>query len=171
MANIEQMFRISLEQEMCDVFYYQQVAHDKKDLIHKVPWGATIIRNCLPGGDLLRFKTIRDYELFQKETNIELWLLLPLKIFRHTGSLYGVYCCPQCDSMAGTEQLRIDQDPQGFFYFLHIKYMNGTFLRIYCLVYACIAELRQPFWKTGEISGRWKYLTMTGWPGLFVMKT
>ena len=41
-----------------------------------------------------------------------LWLLLPLKIFRHTGALYGVYCCPQCDSMAGTEQLSIDQDPQ-----------------------------------------------------------
>ena len=54
MANIEQMFRISLEQEMCDVFYYQQVAHDKKDLIHKVPWGATIIRNCLPGGSSMK---------------------------------------------------------------------------------------------------------------------
>ena len=112
MANIEQMFRVSLDQEMSDVFYYQQIAHNKKDLIHKVPWGGTLIRNCLPGGDLLTFKAVRDYELFNRETNTELWLLLPLKIFRHNGSLYGVYCCPKCDSMAGTEQLTLDQDPQ-----------------------------------------------------------
>ena len=112
MANIEQMFRVSLDQEMSDVFYYQQIAHDKKDLIHKVPWGGTLMRNCLPSGDLLTFNVVRDYELLNKETNIELWLYLPLKIFRHNGSLYGVYCCPHCESMAGTEHLTLDQDPQ-----------------------------------------------------------
>ena len=112
MANVEDMFKVSIEQEMCDVSYYHHIAHHRSDLLHKVPWGGAIIRNCSPSGELLNFRIARDFEVFHKETNMDLWLLLSLKVFRHDGSLYGVYCCPQCNSMAGTEQLSIDQDPQ-----------------------------------------------------------
>ena len=112
MANVEDVFKVSIEQEMCDVSYYHHIAHHRSELIHKVPWGGAIIRNSSPSGELLNFRIARDFEIFHKETNMELWLLLSLKVFRHDGSLYGVYCCSQCNSMAGTEQLSIDQDPQ-----------------------------------------------------------
>ena len=112
MDNVEQLFRISFEQEMRDVFYFQQISQHKSEMVHKVPWGGALLRNCLPSGDLLRFKTVKEYDDFKKKSNQSLWLLLPLKVFRHSDTLYGVYCCPQCDSMAGTDKLSVDQDPQ-----------------------------------------------------------
>ena len=112
MTDVEQIFKVSLEQEIRDVYYYQQIAHHKNEMIHKVPWGGALIRNSSPNGDLLRFKTLKEYEVFKKETNKQLWLLLPLKVFRYQDTMYGVYCCPQCDSMAGTDKLSVDQNPQ-----------------------------------------------------------
>jgi hypothetical protein len=38
MAVVEDSFKISLQQEIQDVFYYQQIAHQKSELVHKVPW-------------------------------------------------------------------------------------------------------------------------------------
>ena len=111
MAVVEDSFKISLQQEIQDVFYYQQIAHQKSELVHKVPWGGAIVRNCLPNGEILHFKTLKEYEVFKKETNKQFWLLLPLKIFRHENTLFGVYCCPQCATMAGTNKLSVDQDP------------------------------------------------------------
>ena len=112
MAGVEDSFKISLEQEIHDVFYYQQIAHQKSELVHKVPWGGAIVRNCLPNGEILHFKTLKEYEVFKKETNKQFWLLLPLKIFRHENTLFGVYCCPQCATMTGTNKLSVDQDPR-----------------------------------------------------------
>ena len=88
MANVEDMFKVSIEQEMCDVSYYHHIAHHRSELIHKVPWGGAIIRNSSPSGELLNFRIARDFEIFHKETNVELWLLLSLKVFRYDGSLY-----------------------------------------------------------------------------------
>ena len=94
MDNVEQLFRISFEQEMGDVFYFQEISQHKSEMVHKVPWGGALLRNCLPSGDLLRFKTVKEYDDFKKKSNQSLWLLLPLKVFRHSDTLYGVYCCP-----------------------------------------------------------------------------
>ena len=90
MAVVEDSFKISLQQEIQDVFYYQQIAHNKTELVHKIPWGGVIVRNCIQTGELLQFKTIKEYEVFKKETNKQLWLLLPLKMFRHVNTLFGV---------------------------------------------------------------------------------
>ena len=92
MVNVEEMFKVSLEEEMRNVYYYQQIAHHKSALVHKLPWGGAIIRNCSSRGELLQFKTLKDYEVFNKETNKTLWVMLALKIFRYQGTLYGVYC-------------------------------------------------------------------------------
>ena len=80
-------------------------------MIFKVPWGGAIIRNCFPTGQLFKVRTVKEYEVKKKEINRQLWLFLPLKVFRNQTTLYGVYCCPQCETMAGTDQLSIDQDP------------------------------------------------------------
>ena len=50
MAGVEDSFKISLEQEIHDVFYYQQIAHQKSELVHKVSWGGAIVRTCLQNG-------------------------------------------------------------------------------------------------------------------------
>ena len=111
MAGQEHLFKISLEEEMKDVYYFQQISHEKEKLIFKVPWGGAIIRNSLSTGEILNFRTVKEYEIFRKEKNKQLWLLLPLKVFRNANTLFGAYCCPQCDSMAGTDKLSIDHDP------------------------------------------------------------
>ena len=112
MAGEEQLFNISLEDEMKDVFYFQQISHEKDKFIFKVPWGGAIVRNSSTNGKLLQFRTVKEYEVYKKENNKTLWLLLPLKVFRHSNTLFGVYCCPECETMAGTDQLSIDQDPR-----------------------------------------------------------
>jgi hypothetical protein len=86
MAGVEDSFKISLEQEIHDVFYYQQIAHNKTELVHKIPWGGVIVRNCIQTGELLQFKTIKEYEPISNC----MWLLLPLKMFRHVNTLFGV---------------------------------------------------------------------------------
>ena len=111
MDDTEKMFKISLEDEMRDVYYFQQISDNKVQLIFKVPWGGAIIRNCVPTGQIFNVRTVKEYEVKKKESNRQFWLFLPLKVFRHQNTLYGVYCCPQCESMAGTDQLSIDQDP------------------------------------------------------------
>ena len=60
----------------------------------------------------MHFKTVKGYEESLKETSKTLWLILKLKIFQHNHDLFGVYCCPQCDSMAGTEELSVHQVPE-----------------------------------------------------------
>ena len=110
MANL-QLFNISLGDEMRDVYYFQQISHGKEKLIFKVPWGGAIIRNSLTSGELLGFKTVREYEVFKKENNKMLWLFLPLQVFRSENAVFAIFCCPQCETMAGTDKLSLDQDP------------------------------------------------------------
>ena len=53
-----------------------------------------------------------DYEEFLKQKKKQLWLCLPLKVFRFDEvELYGVYCCPECESMAGIPGLATHQAP------------------------------------------------------------
>ena len=112
MASEESLFQLSLDGEMQDVYYFQQISHEKDELLFKVPWGGAIIRNSLPTGAIMKFRTVKEYEHCRKDTNKQLWLLLPLKVFRTNNNLFGVYCCPQCDSMMGTNELTVDQDPR-----------------------------------------------------------
>ena len=107
----ERMFQISLDGEMCDVHYFQQISAEKSLLLFNSPWGGAVIRNSREDGKILAFDTVKEFENLHKENNKELWLSLPLKVFRSSNGLFGVYCCPQCDSMSGTETLLVDQDP------------------------------------------------------------
>ena len=53
-----------------------------------------------------------DYEEFLKQKKKQLWLCLPLKVFRFDEvELYGVYCCPECEIMAGIPGLATHQAP------------------------------------------------------------
>ena len=107
----ETLFQMSLEGEMQDVYYFQQISHEQDDLIFKLPCGGAIIRNSSDNGAIPKFRTVKEYEHSRKETNKNLWLLMPLKIFRSNNGLFGVYCCPECESMFGTNALAINQDP------------------------------------------------------------
>lgn len=111
MTDTEQLFKVALDEEMKDVFYFQQICDDKVKNIFKVPWGGALLRNCSSAGQVLSFRTVKEYEKQKKETNRSMWLYLPLKVFRSDGFLFGVYCCPQCESMTGTNKLSVDQDP------------------------------------------------------------
>ena len=107
----ERMFQISLDGEMRDAHYFQQISAEKSQLLFISPWGGAIIRNSHEDGKIFNFGTVKEYENVRKEKNKEFWLSLPLKVFRSNTGLFGVFCCPQCESMSGTETLLVDQDP------------------------------------------------------------
>ena len=54
---------------------------------------------------------MKGYENQVKDDGRQLWLYLPLKIFRSDDTLFAVFCCPQCETMIGTGSLSQDQDP------------------------------------------------------------
>ena len=94
------------------VYYYQQISACKDSQIFHITWGGCIIKNCMDSGELLEFEKISDYEEFLKQEKKQLWLCMSLKVFRYDeAELYGVYCCPECESMAGIPGLAIDQEP------------------------------------------------------------
>ena len=65
----------------------------------------------MDNGELLEFDR-SDYEEFLKQKKKQLWLCLPLKVFRfYELELYGVYCCPECEIMAGIPGLATHQAP------------------------------------------------------------
>ena len=108
----ENVFQISLGDEVRNVYYYQQVSHEKDENIFKLPWGGALIRNCDANGSILKFRTVKEYEQYRKNENKQLWVLLMLKVFRHNNSVFGVFCCQECDSMSGTDKLAGDQQPR-----------------------------------------------------------
>ena len=103
----ESLFQVSLDGEMSDVYYLHQITTDKSRLLFTSPWEGAVIRNSHEDGKILDFATVKEYENFKKEKNKRLWLSLPLKVFRSNNGLFGVYCCPQCETMSGS----VDQDP------------------------------------------------------------
>ena len=107
----ESLFQVSLDGEMSDVYYLHHITTDKSRLLFTSPWEGAVIRNSHEDGKILNFGTVKEYENFKKEKNKRLWLSLPLKVFRSNNGLFGVYCCPQCETMSGTETLLVDQDP------------------------------------------------------------
>ena len=58
----ESLFQLSLDGEMHDVYYFQQISHEKDELLFKVPWGGAIIRNSLSTGAIMKFITVKEYE-------------------------------------------------------------------------------------------------------------
>ena len=106
-----QSFTVNRCDELQNVYFYQQIANDKDNLLFTTPWCGAILRNSMEGGKILSFDRVLDYETYKNTYNKAMWLHLQLKLFRHEDTLYGVYCCPQCDIMKGTVQLSIDQDP------------------------------------------------------------
>ena len=80
------------------VYYYQQINACRDTQIFDIAWGGCIIKNCMDNGELLEFDKKSDYEEFLKQKKKQLWLCLPLKVFRFEEvELYGVYCCPECE--------------------------------------------------------------------------
>ena len=65
----ETLFQMSLEGEMQDVYYFQQISHEQDDLIFKLPCGGAIIRNSSDNGAIPKFRTVKEYEHSRKETN------------------------------------------------------------------------------------------------------
>ena len=109
---MEESFKVSKDDTMTTIYYYQQISDNKEELIFPIPWGGAIIRNNFADGNLLCFKTVKQYECFMKENDAQMWLLLKLRIFRSNNCLFGVYCCSSCESMNRTEILSMDQNPE-----------------------------------------------------------
>ena len=94
-----------------EMYYIINKSATRKKNIFVVPWGAALVRNCSANGELLDFSTVKGYENQVKDDGRQLWLYLPLKIFRSDDTLFAVFCCPQCETMIGTGSLSQDQDP------------------------------------------------------------
>ena len=94
-----------------DMYFIINKSVTRKKNIFVVPWGAALVRNCSANGQLLDFSTVKGYENQVKDDGRQLWLYLPLKIFRSDDSLFAVFCCSQCETMIGTGSLSQDQDP------------------------------------------------------------
>ena len=83
--------------ELKEVFYLQQISFNVQGKLFKTLWATVIVQNCDTEGKLFEFKSKADYATNEKN----LWLNLPLKIFRENGELFPVFCCPECPSMKG----------------------------------------------------------------------
>ena len=93
------------------VCYYQQICGSNGAQSFVAPWGGCILKNCNETGEILDFKTIKEYEEYFKNTKRQFWLYLPMKVFRNDSELFAVFCCPECESMAGMLGLQIQQSP------------------------------------------------------------
>ena len=103
--------QVSISNEPAEVFYYQQVFDDQDNLLFKTPWAGVLIHNCSDSGELLKFRNLKQFENFQKETGEQKWIYIKLKLLRNPSDsrTYGVYVCPNCPSMAGVMALATTQ--------------------------------------------------------------
>ena len=93
------------------VNYFQEISSAQDEHLHTSPWAGCLIKNCDQTGAALNFKSISEYETFRKHKR-SLWLYMPLKVFKFSGfTLFGVYVCPECSSMASVKGLSSSQDP------------------------------------------------------------
>ena len=65
----ERMFQISLDEEMRDVHYFQQILAEKSLLLFISPWGGAVIRNSHVYGKIINFGTVKEYENVRKVKN------------------------------------------------------------------------------------------------------
>ena len=50
MSDVESIFKVNLDDEIRDVFYYQLISDEKEKIIFVAPWGAALVRNCSANG-------------------------------------------------------------------------------------------------------------------------
>ena len=112
------------DNECKEVFYLQQISFNVQEKLFKTPWATVIVQNCDNEGKLLEFKSKADYATNEKN----LWLNLPLKIFRENGELFPVFCCPECPSMKGFQSLKTDCRTDQFLPLLCIHSKTVSFL-------------------------------------------
>ena len=62
--------------------YLRQLSKTEEENHFFLPWGGLCLRNCDDNGDLLKFKSVKDY----KRVGKRLWLHLPLLLFRENVS-------------------------------------------------------------------------------------
>jgi hypothetical protein len=107
---VEQTIKIN-EHDPKEIYYFRQLC-DSEFAFFTSPWGGLIIKNCEADGKLLEFHNVAGFETFRKETREPMWLYLKLKVFQFNASdIFGVFVCPECPSMAGTDELQVKQDP------------------------------------------------------------
>ena len=94
--------------ESIRVFYLQQLCDKSRgENAFKTPWASLILKNCKDNGELLEFKTIKEY----KESRKQLWLILSLKVFRYRDMAFPIFCCSECEDMKMVSNLGLYADP------------------------------------------------------------
>ena len=110
MSGVEVEKTFIVENDPVSVNYYQHISANRDTQLFTSPWGGCVIKNCNDGGELLEFSSINEYEKSKKES--KLWLYMPLKVFKFNElQLFGVYVCPECESMLTTKELESSQEP------------------------------------------------------------
>ena len=99
MTDTLESIRVFYLQQLCD----QNLGENK----FKTPWASLILKNCKENGELLDFKTIKDY----KESRKQLWLLMSLKVFRYRDMAFPIFCCSECKDMKMVSNLGLYADP------------------------------------------------------------
>jgi hypothetical protein len=86
------------DNECKEVFYLPQISFNVQEKLFKIPCATVIVvKNCDNEWKLLEFKSKADHTTNEKN----LWLNLPLKIFRKNCELFSVFSCPECPSIKG----------------------------------------------------------------------
>ena len=99
MMDTSESIRVFYLQQLCD----QNLGENK----FKTPWASLILKNCKENGELLDFKTIKEY----KDSRKQLWLLMSLKVFRYRDMAFPIFCCSECDDMKMVSNLGLYADP------------------------------------------------------------
>ena len=130
---VEKTFKID-DQDPKAIHYFRQLGEDSDQQLFRSPWGGCVIKNCNEDGDLVEFSSIVDYEKFLKTNRKQMWLYLNLKVFKFNGlELFGVFVCPECDSMAAIEELQASQEPEN--------------IRSRLCLHSCVASMMIGDWR------------------------
>ena len=85
--------------------YLNELQKANDENYFELPWGGMVMRNCNKNGDLLKFKTVSQFD----KKNKSLWIHLKLQIFRENGEFFGIFRCTDCEKMRAFEFLKMEQ--------------------------------------------------------------
>ena len=69
--------------------YLTELSIENDENAFQLPWGGMLLQNCGKYGNLIKFENKKQ----KKRKGKQLWVYLPLQIFREDGEVFGIFRC------------------------------------------------------------------------------
>ena len=85
--------------------YLTELSIENDENAFQLPWGGMLLQNCGKYGNLIKFENKKQ----KKRKGKQLWVYLPLQIFREDGEVFGIFRCTTCEQIKHFISLKVDQ--------------------------------------------------------------